>query len=318
MELSNSNENNKFNNSYTNKNEIENENNNKDTTTNKENPIIISPKKIKDSRMTIKPSTIQQEGFFSHKVSHLLDSVKGKTTDHVDKVKVKQQDINSFARTNVQQKENNIPQQEQDQPQFVIPVIEEKYILSKKIVPEDVKIEKRWITHNEKIQVPVSYEKLFLNDKDLDSYSNENIFTHLKDKFLDFVYIEGNDDEENKIENHRKDDINHQKKYQQQTDNEKEIQRRKDEKLSLFDEEEKANYSIHKDNNNNNEMQNSGSQKVIPLYAEKIIISKRKVKVGEIIINKRKVTEDKKISFDLMREKITVNYADGRKENIIE
>ena len=271
--------------------------------------------------MTIKPSAIQQEGFFSHKVSHLLDSVKGKTTDYVDKVKVTQQDINSFARTNVQQKENNIPQQEQDQSQFVIPVIAEKYIISKKPVLEDIKIEKRWITHNEKIQVPVSYEKLFVNDKDLDSYSKENIFTHLKDKFLDFVYIEGNDDEENKIENHRKDDINHQKKYQQQTDNEKEIQRRKDEKLSLFDEEEKANYSIHKDNNNNNnnnEMQNSGSQKVIPLYAEKIIISKRKVKVGEIIINKRKVTEDKKINFDIMREKITVNYADGRKESIME
>lgn len=314
MGLSNSNENN---NSYTKENEIENDNNNKDITKNKENPIIISPKKIKNSRMTIKPSAIQQEGFFSHKVSHLLDSVKGKTTDYVDKVKVTQQDINSFARTNVQQKENNIPQQEQDQSQFVIPVIAEKYIISKKPVLEDIKIEKRWITHNEKIQVPVSYEKLFVNDKDLDSYSKENIFTHLKDKFLDFVYIEGNDDEENKIENHRKEDINHQKKYQQQTDNEKEIQRRKDEKLSLFDEEEKANYSIDKDNNNN-EMQNSGSQKVIPLYAEKIIISKRKVKVGEIIINKKKVTEDKKINFDIMREKITVNYADGRKENIIE
>jgi stress response protein YsnF len=310
--ISNSNENN---NSYTKENEIENDNN-KDITKNKENLIIISPKKIKNSRMTIKPSTIQQEGFFSHKVSHLLDSVKGKTTDYVDKVQVTQQDINSFARTNVQQKENNIPQQEQDQSQFVIPVIAEKYIISKKPVLEDIKIEKRWITHNEKIQIPVSYEKLFVNDKDLDSYSKENIFTHLKDKFLDFVYIEGNDDEENKIENHRKEDINHQKKYQQQTDNEKEIQRRKDEKLSLFDEEEKANYSIYKDNNN--EMQNSGSQKVIPLYAEKIIISKRRIKVGEIIINKRKVTEDKKINFDIMREKITVNYADGRKENIIE
>jgi hypothetical protein len=55
---------------------------------------------------------------------------------------------------------------------------------------EDIKIEKRWITHNEKIST-VSYEKLFVNDKDLDSYSKENIFTHLKDKFLDFVYIEG-------------------------------------------------------------------------------------------------------------------------------
>jgi stress response protein YsnF len=149
---------------------------------------------------------------------------------------------------------------------------------------------------------------LFVNDKELDSYEKENIFTHLKDKFLDFVYIEGNDDEENKIENERMEDINHQKQYQQQT---------KDKKLPLFDEEEKANHSIHKDNNNN-EMLNDGSQKVIPLYAEKIIISKRKVKVGEIIINKRRVIEDKKINFEIMREKITLNYADGRKENIIE
>lgn len=40
--------------------------------------------------MTIKPSSIQQERFFSHKVSHLLETVTEKTTDYVDKVKVKQ------------------------------------------------------------------------------------------------------------------------------------------------------------------------------------------------------------------------------------
>ena len=113
--------------------------------------------------MTIKPSSIQQEGFFSHKVSHLLETVKEKTTDYVDKVKVKQQNINSFATTtNVQQKGNNISQQEQGQPQFVIPVIEERYTVSKKPVLEDVKIEKRWITHNEKIQLDVSYENCLL------------------------------------------------------------------------------------------------------------------------------------------------------------
>ena len=314
MGLSNSNKNN---NSYTKSNEIENDNNNKNITKNKENSIIIYPKKLKDSKMTIKPSSIQQERFFSHKVNHLLDSVKGKTTDYVDKVKVKQQDINSFASTNVQQKENNIHQLEQDRLQFVIPLINEKYILSKKIVQEDIKIKKRWITHNEKVQVPISYEKLFVNDKDLDSYSKENIFTHLKDKFLDFVYIEGNKDEENKTENNRNEDIKNQKKYKEQTENEKEIQLRKGEKLPLFDEKNKANYSTQKDNNNN-EIQNDESQIIIPLYAEKIIINKRKVQVGEIIINKKKVTQDKKINVDVIREKITVNYAYGRKQSIIE
>ena len=77
------------------------------------------------------------------------------------------------------------------------------------------------------------------------------------------------------------------------------------------------NYSIHKDNNNN-KIENDESPKVIPLYAEKIIISKRKVKVEEIIINKKKVIEDKKINFDVMKEKITVDYADGKRQNIIE
>jgi stress response protein YsnF len=299
-------------NSYTNKNGVEHDNKNK------ENPIIILPKKVKDSRMKIKQSTIHHERFFSHKVSHLLESVKEKTTDYVDKVKLKQQNIHSFATTNIQQKGNDIKKNEQLQPQFVIPVIEEKYTLSKKPILEDVKIEKRWITHNEKIHIPVSYEKLFVNDKELDSYSTENIFTHLKDKFLDFVYIEGDDDEESKIENEKRKNLNQNKEYQKQIENEKEIQQIKNENSALFDEEEKANHSIHKEYYNNNGILSDEYQKVIPLFAEKIIISKRKVKVGEIIINKRKVIEDRKINFEIIREKITVNYADGRKENIIE
>jgi stress response protein YsnF len=54
------------------------------------------------------------------------------------------------------------------------------------------------------------------------------------------------------------------------------------------------------------------------LYAEEIIITKRKVKVGEIIITKRKLTEVKKIDLDIVKEKVTVDYANGRKENITE
>jgi stress response protein YsnF len=303
---SNSNENN---NSYTDKNRIGSDNKKK------ENSIVILPKKIKDSRMKIKPSIISHERFFSHTVSHLIESVKEKTTDYVDKVKVKQQDINSFAITSTKQKGNNSLIEKQH-PQFVIPVIEERHTLSKKQVLDDVKIEKRWISHNEKIQVPVFYEKLFVNDKELDSYSTENIFTQLKGKFLDFVYIEGNDDEENKIENEKRDVINYQEEHQKQFEIEKVKQQTQDKEPPLFDEGTKGKQSIQKDYDN--EMLKDESQKIIPLYAEKIIISKRKVKVGEIVISKRKVIENKKINFEIIKEKIIVNYADGRKENIIE
>ena len=292
-------------------NEIKNVDNN-ETNKNNNNPIRISPKKSKDSRMTIKPSVIHQQGSFSTKVDHLFESVKEKTSDYFDKVKVKHHNINSFATTVTNVEEANKVENQQE---FVIPVLEEKYTISKNTVLEDIKIEKKWITHNEKIHVPVSYEKLFVNEKELDAYSKENIFTQIKDKILDFVYVEGSTNE-NRIENETNEEIDQQEqkklldKYQH-TKNEKEIHKISSEKVSLSD-DEKTNFT----NVKNNTTQNDNTQKVIPLYAEEIIITKRKVKVGEIIITKRKVTEVKKIDLDIVKEKITVDYANGRKENI--
>lgn len=292
-------------------NEIKNVDNN-ETNKNNNNPIRISPKKSKDSRMTIKPSVIHQQGSFSTKVDHLFESVKEKTSDYFDKVKVNQHNINSFATTVTNVEEANKVENQQE---FVIPVLEEKYTISKNTVLEDIKIEKKWITHNEKIHVPVSYEKLFVNEKELDAYSRENIFTQIKDKILDFVYVEGSTNE-NRIENETNEEIDQQEqkklldKYQH-TKNEKEIHKISSEKVSLSD-DEKTNFT----NVKNNTTQNDNTQKVIPLYAEEIIITKRKVKVGEILITKRKVTEVKKIDLDIVKEKITVDYANGRKENI--
>lgn len=302
---------NKKNNSSMPENEIKNVDNN-ETNKNNNNPIRISPKKSKDSRMTIKPSVIHQQGSFSTKVDHLFESVKEKTSDYFDKVKVKQHNINSFATTVTNVEEANKVENGQE---FVIPVLEEKYTISKNTVLEDIKIEKKWITHNEKIHVPVSYEKLFVNEKELDAYSKENIFTQIKDKILDFVYVEGSTNE-NRIENETNEEIDQQEqkklldKYQH-TKNEKEIHKISSEKVSLSD-DEKTNFT----NVKNNTTQNDNTQKVIPLYAEEIIITKRKVKVGEIIITKRKVTEVKKIDLDIVKEKIMVDYANGRKENI--
>lgn len=294
---------NKKNNSSMSENGIKNVDDN-ETNKNHKNPIRISPKKSKDSRMTIKPSVIHQEGSFSTKVDHLFESVKEKTSDYFDKVKIKQHNINSFAATatNVQEA-NKVHNQQQE---FVIPVLEEKYTISKNTVLEDIKIEKKWITHNEKIQVPVSYEKLFVNDKELDAYSKENIFTQIKDKILDFVYVEGSTNE-NKIENEANEEVEQQEqeklldKYHH-TKNEKEIDKVNGEKVSLSD-DEKANFTNDK---NNNTIQNDDTQKAIPLYAE------------EIIITKRKLTEVKKIDLDIVKEKVTVDYGNGRKENITE
>jgi stress response protein YsnF len=55
---------------------------------------------------------------------------------------------------------------------------------------------------------------------------------------------------------------------------------------------------------------------LIPLYAEEITISTKMVKVGEIVISKRRVVENEDLEIDTIKEQIKVEYADGRKEKI--
>jgi len=56
---------------------------------------------------------------------------------------------------------------------------------------------------------------------------------------------------------------------------------------------------------------NSETEKVIPLYAEQVVVFKKTVKVAELIIRKRKVTETKKLDIDLITEKLTVRNPTG-------
>jgi stress response protein YsnF len=58
----------------------------------------------------------------------------------------------------------------------------------------------------------------------------------------------------------------------------------------------------------------SETEKVIPLWAEEMEISKKMVKVAEIVIKKRRVTETKKIDIDIRKEKVTIQYPDGKAE----
>ena len=270
------------------------------------NPIIISPKKSKESRMTIRAHKVHQEGdSITSKIGHLFGSVKEKTTDYVQKVQIKHQDINSFATTKVINE--TIIEKEGRQQQFVIPIIEERYNLSKKILAEDVKIEKRWIINDEKINVPIAYEKIFVDDKDLDSYSQEDILTQLKHKIINFQYIGESDDNENKIEQEKKEDIK-----RQQKEKDRQQVKVKEDDMQLFD-EEKTNFSSH---TRNNEILNDKKREVIPLYAEQLIITKKKVKIGEIIFRKNKVIEDKKVNVDIAKERVTIEYPNGKKERL--
>ena len=54
------------------------------------------------------------------------------------------------------------------------------------------------------------------------------------------------------------------------------------------------------------------TEKMIPLYAEEVIISKRMVKVADLIIRKRNVTETSKVDIDLITEELTVKAGGGK------
>ena len=58
------------------------------------------------------------------------------------------------------------------------------------------------------------------------------------------------------------------------------------------------------------------TEKIVPIWGEEIIVSKRKVKLGEIIIRKRRIIENKKIDVDIRKEKVIVEYPDGVKKQL--
>jgi stress response protein YsnF len=51
----------------------------------------------------------------------------------------------------------------------------------------------------------------------------------------------------------------------------------------------------------------------VPIWGEAIVVNKRKVKLGEIVIRKRSIIETKKIDVGIKKEKVSVEYPDSFK-----
>ena len=113
------------------------------------------------------------------KMGEMLEFVKEHASNIVDKVvKGEEQNINSFKRDT----ESISQTQQHSIEEFVIPVVGEKYSFSKKILSEDINIEKRWVEGDE-IKIPIRYEKIFVNDKEIDVYSKQGLFLKLKKRY---------------------------------------------------------------------------------------------------------------------------------------
>lgn len=260
------------------------------------NPLVVSPPESEIVTIIVKSPALKDKESFKSRVGEAFESVKENASNIVDKVvKVEEQDINSF-RTATDNKKSTSNSQEQEQEskvQYVIPVIGEKYALNKITLTDEINIEKRWVEQDE-IKIPVRYEKVFVDDKEFDAYSETHgIVSQIKDKLSDLFHSSNNDDEEEKNEDSNGKSPQGIVGNSNNNDNK--------------NEEESSTTTKNIDNN---------QQQLIPLYAEEITISKKLVKVGEIAISKRRIVEKENVDVDMIKERINVEYGDGRKEKI--
>ena len=251
--------------------------------------MVITPPPIKYSKVVVvRPSFHEKkEGDYdsiSDKAKETSKSLKQTVSAASEKAKLRNIDVEKDKKVNKTEHSYKQPDREGigGQNTAAIPVNEERFSISKNTVSEDVKIEKRWISATRKVEIPVPYEEVFVNDKVVklfDEKDDDNILSKLKGKILDSI-----DRDKNK---------------QQQTISQQQNEPR-GELIPLFDD------------NDNNQI----TEKVIPILGEEIVVSRRTVKIGEIVIKKRSVTDNKKIQIDIKKEKVMLEYPDGTTEQI--
>jgi stress response protein YsnF len=279
------------------------------------NPLIVSPSQSEKVRIIVKSPMLKDKESLISKVEEVFETVKESTSNLINKaIKVEEQDINSFKRFS--EKASQPQQQESIEEEFVIPVIAEDYSLSKKTLSEEINIEKRWVEHDE-IKIPVRYEKVFVNDKEIDVYSKQGTISQIKEKISDLVQSnKENESEEEKEDTKNQNDNKDIENKKREVREEEELQL-KGEIVPLFDDQQNEYNTIHSSSSSNNEeLTKNENQALISIYAEEITISKKLVKVGEILLSKRRVVEEENVNVDTTKERISVEHPDGRKEKL--
>jgi stress response protein YsnF len=201
-----------------------------------------------------------------------------------------------------------------------IPLFAENFDVTKKTEETQLNLTKKWITTTTKIEIPVRYEELLINDKEIDSYNEgeiTEIFSKIKHKITDaFSHHEKNNDIENNDKEQHKQHVRH-------SSHDIEV-RIYDEKSSKENNNKNQNNVNEKpvpfslDGKNNDDSSNTKKvENIIPLWGEEIIIDKRMVKIGEIVIKKYQTSERQKIDVDVKSEQLTIKYPDDRKEEIM-
>jgi stress response protein YsnF len=176
--------------------------------------------------------------------------------------------------------------------QQIVPVLKQDYSISKETSIKEAKIEKRLVTKVKTVRVPLVYEELYINDKKLKSVKEFQIFSAFKDKITSIANM-GNTSTAS-VEQSIKKEI---------------IIENRGELIPLFP--SSSSSSSDEDSEIHRE-----KERIIPLYEEQFEIIKKRVKVVEIVITKRRITEKKKVDIDISTEEVTLEYPDGRSERL--
>jgi stress response protein YsnF len=171
----------------------------------------------------------------------------------------------------------------------VIPVIEENFSISKKMNTDSVTIQKICTTKTEKIAIPRRFEEVFVNGKKIEAFEKH-------DSIGDEILSKVKEGIKESLDSIHKDHNKKEYSVSEQNETTREL-------IPLFDYESSNNKEI---------------EKAIPIYAEEIVISKKMVKLGEVIIKKNRVTVNNKIDVDIKKEKVTVQYPDGVMQQLTE
>jgi stress response protein YsnF len=182
--------------------------------------------------------------------------------------------------------------EEQVQQQQIVPVLEEDYSISKETTIKEAKIEKRLVAKTKTVKVPIVYEELYINGKKLKSVEESQILSVLKDKISSIARS-----------------VNADTSVEQSVKKKKKIENsgKLVPLLSSSEQEEDDNSEVQIDKE---------KEKIISLHEEQFEIIKKMVKVAEIVITKRRVTEKKKIDIDVKGEEVKIKYPDGRSEKL--
>ena len=175
--------------------------------------------------------------------------------------------------------------------QHIVPVLKQDYSISKETSIKEAKIEKRLVSKVKTVRVPLVYEELYINDKKLKSVKEFQIFSAFKDKITSIANL-GNISTASVEQSIKK----------------KNIIENRGELIPLFS---SSSSSSDEDSEIHRE-----KERIIPLYEEQFEIIKKRVKVAEIVITKRRITEKKKVDIDIITEEVTLEYPDGRSERL--